>query len=126
MSIKRIVPDVESSDLEGSKAFYGDFLGLELAMDQGWVMTFASRSNPTAQVTIVESESSKTIQPDMSVEVDDIHGVYASANERGLEIEYPLTVEPWGVTRFFVRDPNGKLVNILSHTNAEQGVDRNA
>jgi len=23
--------------------------------------------------------------------------------------------EPWGVRRFFVRDPFGKLVNVLSH-----------
>ena len=23
--------------------------------------------------------------------------------------------EPWGVLRFFVRDPNGKVLNILSH-----------
>ncbi len=33
----------------------------------------------------------------------------------GFKIEYELTDEPWGVRRFYVRDPFGKLVNILSH-----------
>jgi hypothetical protein len=28
---------------------------------------------------------------------------------------HPLTDEPWGVRRFFVREPNGKVLNILSH-----------
>ena len=32
-------------------------------------------------------------------------------------IAYPLADEPWGVRRFFVRDPFGKLVNIVSHVN---------
>ena len=33
----------------------------------------------------------------------------------GFEIIYGITDEPWGVRRFFVRDPFGKIVNILSH-----------
>jgi len=28
---------------------------------------------------------------------------------------YPLTDEPWGVRRFFVRDPNGVVLNVMSH-----------
>jgi hypothetical protein len=26
-----------------------------------------------------------------------------------------LTDEPWGVRRFFVRDPNGVIVNVMEH-----------
>ena len=33
----------------------------------------------------------------------------------GLSIVYPATDEPWGVRRFFVADPNGVIINILSH-----------
>lgn len=32
-----------------------------------------------------------------------------------IRIEYGPTSEPWGVRRFFVRNPFGKLVNILVH-----------
>jgi uncharacterized glyoxalase superfamily protein PhnB len=34
---------------------------------------------------------------------------------RGAEIVHPLTDEEWGVRRFFVRDPNGRVVNVLGH-----------
>jgi hypothetical protein len=28
---------------------------------------------------------------------------------------YPLTDEPWRVRRFFVKDPNGAVLNVASH-----------
>jgi hypothetical protein len=33
----------------------------------------------------------------------------------GFPAEYGPVDEPWGVRCFYVRDPCGKLVNILSH-----------
>ena len=33
----------------------------------------------------------------------------------GFAVEYGPADEPWGVRRFHVRDPFGRLVNILSH-----------
>ena len=33
----------------------------------------------------------------------------------GIPIEYGPATEPWGVRRFYVRDPFGKLINILQH-----------
>ena len=33
----------------------------------------------------------------------------------GVELVYPLTEEPWGVRRFFVKDPNGVVLNVASH-----------
>ena len=43
--------------------------------------------------------------------------MYERAKVVGLEIVYGIADEPWGVRRFYVRDPFGKLVNILSHKN---------
>ena len=84
-------------------------------MDMGWVLTFASASNPTAQITVVQGGESSTPQPNMSIEVDDVDAVHAKAVELGLAIVYPMTDEPWGVRRFFVADPNGVIINVLSH-----------
>jgi uncharacterized glyoxalase superfamily protein PhnB len=53
--------------------------------------------------------------PAVSVEVDDVDAAYAAAVARGSEIVHPLTDEPWGVRRFFVRDPTGNVINILGH-----------
>ena len=33
----------------------------------------------------------------------------------GAEIVYPLTDEPWGLRRFFVRDPDGAVINVTQH-----------
>jgi catechol 2,3-dioxygenase-like lactoylglutathione lyase family enzyme len=115
MSVRRVVPDIKSQRLEESRAFYVDFLGLELAMDMGFVMTFVSPSNPTAQITVVRDEGDSTVLPNVSVEVADVDRMHQRAVERGLEMVYPLTTEPWGVRRFFVVDPNGTILNVLSH-----------
>jgi catechol 2,3-dioxygenase-like lactoylglutathione lyase family enzyme len=52
----------------------------------------------------------------MSVLVgNDVDVAYAEARRRGYEIVHPLTEEPWGVRRFFVRAPDGNVINIVSH-----------
>ncbi len=115
MPVRRIVPDVHSDEPGASRAFYVDVVGLEVAMDLGWVVTFAAPGNPTAQISVMRHDASAQVQPDISIEVDDVDAVHAAAQRAGYEIVHPLTDEPWGVRRFFVRDPNGTIVNILSH-----------
>lgn len=114
MSIRRAMPDVRSDAMEESRDFYG-LLGFEEVMNLGWVMTLASPSNPTAQVTFMSSDKTAPVVPDMSVEVDDVDAVHAAVRASGAEIVHPLQDEEWGVRRFFVRDPNGRVVNVLGH-----------
>jgi catechol 2,3-dioxygenase-like lactoylglutathione lyase family enzyme len=115
MSIKRVVPDIVSERVDESRRFYTEFLGFDMAMDMGWVLTFASPSNPTAQITVVRREEKTMPQPNLSIEVVDVDAVHAKAVALGIQIVYPLTDEPWGVRRFFVTDPNGVIINVLSH-----------
>src|SRR5262249_25095925 len=60
------------------------------------------------QVSVATEGGSGTPVPDISIEVDDLDEV-----ER--RFEYGPTNEPWGVRRFYVRDPLGRLINILRH-----------
>ncbi len=115
MTIRRVVPDIPTESFEASREFYERVLGFNVGMEQEWVMTFVSPSNPTAQVTVMRDDASAPVQPQMSIEVDDVDAVHAAAVAGGVEIVYPLTDEPWGVRRFFARDPNGVVVNVLSH-----------
>jgi predicted enzyme related to lactoylglutathione lyase len=115
MVIKRVVPDIMSEKMDESRKFYTEFLGFDVAMDMGWVLTFASPTNPTAQITVMQKTKEVTPQPNMSIEVADVDAVHAKALELGLSIVYPITNEPWGVRRFFVADPNGVVINVLSH-----------
>ncbi len=114
-----MVPHLRADDADAGREFYAGFLGFDVAMDLGWIVTFASPSNPTAQVNIYgEAAPPASLQPHLSIEVDDVDEIHADALRRGLDIVHPLTNEPWGVRRFFVRDPSGHVVNILSHRSA--------
>lgn len=114
MSIRRVVPNVRTESAEENREFYG-LLGFEEVMNQGWILTVASPSNPTAQVSFMTEDKTGPVVPDISVEVDDVDAAFAAMRERGAEIVHPLQDEEWGVRRFFVRDPNGRVLNVLSH-----------
>lgn len=115
MSIRRIVPDIKSEDIDASRKFYVDVLGLEVAMDMGFIVTLVSPSNPTAQVSLMRADDSSAILPQISIEVADVDDVHSRVVSRGLKIVYPLTNEPWGVRRFFVVDPSGTIINVMRH-----------
>ena len=117
MSIRRVVPNITSENVEQSRKFYTDFLGFQVAMDMGWIVTLASPSNPTAQISLLRGTGSASphAQVSLSIEVADVDAVHAKAVEFGLPIVYPLTTEPWGVRRFHVTDPNGVVINVMSH-----------
>ncbi len=116
MNIRRVVPDIKSEHLDESRHFYTNVLGFQVGMDMGWVVTFVSPSNPTAQLTVFSSDDSANVDPQITIEVEDVDRAHARAVEQGVEVVYPLTTEPWGVKRFFVTDPNGIVLNVMSHT----------
>jgi catechol 2,3-dioxygenase-like lactoylglutathione lyase family enzyme len=115
MSIRRVVPNIASDKLDASRDFYTTLLGFQVAMDMGWILTLVSPSNPTAQLSVLRQDASAPVVPQITVEVADVDAVHAEAVRRGLALVHPLTEEPWGVRRFFVKDPNGVVLNVASH-----------
>ncbi len=117
-SIRRIVPNIYSDELERSKQFYTEFLEMDLVMDMGWILTFASSVNPTAQLSIFQNDHKKPLDNSaifLSIEVADVDRLYERGLIQKIDIVYPITDEAWGVRRFFVMDPNGVTLNLLSH-----------
>lgn len=116
MNVRRIVVNVAAPAGEDGAAFYRDLLDLDCLMNLGWITTWGSSGEGVSpQISIASEGGSGTPVPDMSIEVDDIDAVWARAQAGTYDIQYPLTDEPWGVRRFMVNDPFGKLVNILAH-----------
>jgi catechol 2,3-dioxygenase-like lactoylglutathione lyase family enzyme len=115
MAVRRIVANIATDRLDRARAFYGDLLGMNIVMDLGWIMTFAADGSMTPQISVAIEGGSGTTVPDLSIEVDDLSDVHQRMQAAGFKIEYGPVTEPWGVTRFFVRDPFGRLVNILEH-----------
>ena len=115
MAVNRIVANVAADRIDAAKAFYGDALGMTVVMDMGWILTFASDGSAAPQISVATEGGSGTPVPDISIEVDDLAEVHQRMQAAGLSFEYGPVTEPWGVRRFYVRDPFGRLINILEH-----------
>ena len=116
MSVKRVVANIAADSIDQAREFYGEALGMRVVMDMGWIMTFAADVPTEPQITVAKEGGSGTPVPDISIEVDDLDAVHQRMMKAGFEIAYGPTTEPWGVSRFFVRDPFNRLVNVLSHS----------
>lgn len=115
MTVLRIVANIAADTVPDIRRFYSDLFGLDAVMDLGWIVTLASRETAVPQISILSEGGSGAPVPDLSIEVDNVDAVYRRAKEIGCNVVYDLTDEPWGVRRFFIADPTGKLLNVLAH-----------
>ena len=115
MKVRRIVANIAAADIAAAKAFYGEVLGLDVLMDMGWIATYGSAASMTVQISVMSEGGSGTPVPDLSIEVDDVDEALRRVLSAGFPVVYGPADEPWGVRRFYTRDPFGKLVNVLAH-----------
>lgn len=116
VDVERIVPILTVPDLAEAVRQHTEVLGLEVVMDNGWVAFLSDGSGTGRQLGLMTTDASAPVNPDVSVFVDDVRAAYASARAADVEIVHPLTVEEWGVTRFFYRDAAGRVINVGQHT----------
>ena len=115
MRVKRIIPNIAAPNIDAAKEFYAGVLGLDVVMDHGWIVTFAAPGQAAPQISVAIEGGAGTPVPDLSIEVDDVDEAHRRMVDAGVVIDYGPVREPWGVYRFFVRDPFGRLINILGH-----------
>ena len=117
MRATRITANLPVPDIEATKSFYTDYLGLSTEeFNMGWVARYTSPESG-ASLQLVTRDASAPEDSVMSVHTDDVESAYEQAQKLGYEIVHPLTTEPWGVRRFFVRAPDGNVINIVHHAN---------
>lgn len=115
MLATRIISNLSVPDVEAAKSFYTDYLGLsDEEFSLGWVARYTSPIT-RANVQLVSHDATAPQDSVISVATDDVAGAFEEARQLGYEIVHPLTDEPWGVRRFFVRAPDGNVINIVSH-----------
>lgn len=119
MEIRRAMPVIKTDRPAEARRFYEEFLGFRVAMDEDGMLMLASTSTPTTQL-IVAWPSASAVDPDVlkvdvSVEVADVDAAHERAQAEGLSIVRELRDEPWGIRRFFVRDPSGRTINVAQH-----------
>jgi catechol 2,3-dioxygenase-like lactoylglutathione lyase family enzyme len=120
MHVMRVIADLHVADIEAARDFYTDFLGLSTEeFNLGWVARYTSPElssvDTRTRVQLVTRGATAPIDSVISIHTPDVEAAYREARELGYEIVHPLTIEPWGVHRFFVRAPDGNVFNIVNH-----------
>lgn len=115
MDVLRVMPLLTVSDLDASVDTYVKMTGMEVVMNHGWIATLAPPGNRSIQLSLITRDATAPVNPSTSIEVDDVDAAYAEVRAAGLEIMHELSDEEWGVRRFFFRDSDGNVANVLSH-----------
>jgi predicted enzyme related to lactoylglutathione lyase len=116
MRVNGIIADLQVGEIESAKKFYTDYLGLSTEeFNLGWVARYTSPKTGT-RVQLLNRDATAPENPIASVLAADVEAAYEEAQRLGYEIVHPLTTEPWGVRRFFVRAPDGNIFNVVNHT----------
>lgn len=117
MRVTGINSNLRVADIAAARDFYTDYLGLTVEeFNRGWVARYRSPSGK-ACVQLVTRDATAPHDSVISVHVGaGVDEAHAEAKRRGYEIVHPLTEEPWGLRRFFVRAPDGNVINMVNHS----------
>ena len=117
MRVTGINVNLPVADIDAARAFYTDYLGLSVEeFNLGWVARYSTPGGE-ASVQLVTGDATAPHDSAISVHVGaGVDEAYEEAKRRGYEIVHPLTDEPWGPRRFFVRAPDGTIVNMVNHS----------
>ena len=114
MRAVEVFANLHTDDVERAREFFS-FLGLtEVGMNQGWVARFTDADSGVG-VQVVTRDATAPEDSVMTIKVDDVDAAYEAAQQRDYEIVHPITNEPWGIRRFFVRSPDGHVINVAQH-----------
>jgi catechol 2,3-dioxygenase-like lactoylglutathione lyase family enzyme len=114
MTVRRVMPILTVSDPQAACEAYVRILGLREVMNLGWIVTLAD-DELGHQVSLMTKDATAPVNPNVSIEVDDVDAAYRAAVDAGVRIVHPLSDEEWGVRRFFFADAAGNVVNVVSH-----------
>jgi predicted enzyme related to lactoylglutathione lyase len=110
------VTDLAAADPSALARFWQEVFGLHLLMDGGFIVTLGTQGHAPVQLSLAREGGSGTPVPAVTVEVDDLEATLVRARAAGGTIAYGPADETWGVRRFLLRDPEGNLVNVMTHT----------
>jgi catechol 2,3-dioxygenase-like lactoylglutathione lyase family enzyme len=115
VGVTRIIPNLRVADTARANRFYAEALGLQIDGDFGWVGFLTAPGRPGVELHTVTTDVTAPVDSVVSIGVDDVDETYRRVCETGAEIVYGLHDEEWGVRRFFFKDPDGNVVNVVGH-----------
>lgn len=98
-------------DLANTAPFYEDVLGFELAVDQGSCRIYHITGRDAYVGLCERAEPREKDGVIFTLVTQDVDGWYEQITSRGITCEYaPRMNETYGIYHFFVKDPNGYLI----------------
>lgn len=113
MAVTRIVANLSAADPVGLARFYEAVFELDLRFDMGWIAFLTNDSTQKLELHTASHGGAGTELPVISIGVEDLEAAEAAVRAAGAEVVYGPATEPWGLRRFFFRDPAGNLVNVV-------------
>lgn len=103
---------VYTQDLDSTAEFYSELLGLECSRDEGDARIYKTAAG--AFIGVCKVFANRVVEPKggmLSMVTGDVDAWYWRLLDNGLGIDNPpRRLEQFGVYSFFVRDPNGYVI----------------
>jgi len=113
MAVTRIVANLYAADPIGLATFYSKVFCLDIPLDMGWISFLTNASRQKIELHAAAQGGSGTELPVISIGVDDLDAAERAVREAGTQIVYGPVQEEWGLRRFYFRDPEGNLINVV-------------
>ena len=126
MDARGLTPILNVSDMQESFAWF-EKLGWTKGWDWGTPPTFGGVCSGKCEIFLcLDAQGGRDPRPLppskgfgvagqgtwVSIWVDDVDAMYKRCLERGIEVTWPPTDEPWGVREMHVRHPDGHVFRI--------------
>ena len=122
MNVTSLYPVICTAELAESKAFYLDNFPFETTFEADWYVSLRLNGARPFELALLDYRH-ETIpegfrQPFaggllVSLEVDDVDGVYRAFRAAGLPVHLELRDEAFGQRHFITADPNGVLIYVM-------------
>ncbi len=113
MAVTRIIANLTAPNPIALAEFYQEAFKLSLTFEMGWIAFLGANTTQRIELHTASEGGSGTELPVISIGVDDLDATEAAVRAAGAEVVYGPVAEPWGLRRFFFRDPAGNLVNVV-------------
>lgn len=114
--LKSIAPQFLIDDLDRSISYYTSKLGFEERISYGDSYASVARDNAEIHLKVAsklpaERELRRSGEHiDAYIWVQDFTALFGTFQTNGASILYPPKTQPWGVTDFYVQDPDGYIL----------------
>lgn len=116
---------IVTEKLRDSKVFYSHVLGFGVTFENDFYLLMHTPDRQSEISFLLPNHVSQ--QPlfhrpfdglgiYLTIEVDDVDGLYEKVKQRGIPIKIDLREEAWGDRHFAIQDPNGVAIDIVKYT----------